>query len=176
MSKSLKKKGLSRKNVIISCIIFFLAYNIVWYIGAFHQYFMWHLDMVQQPDNREGDIVDKEGYCLALHYPIYLDWKSGNLSVSSPLEEFGEVHESDGKSLYVSSSGLIIWLKHFSQGIKEIGVRLEQEGVTRYIYLVDSETARYADDQPYVDAGKEEIEKLFRKAEEQWNLEMPWKN
>ena len=176
MSKLLKKKWLSRKNIIISCIIIFIAYNVVWYIGMFHQYFMWHLDMIQQPDNSDGDIIDKEGYCRALHYPIYLDWKSGNLSVSSPLEEFDKVPQNDGKTLYVSSSGLIIWLKHFSQGIKEIGVRLEQDGVTRYIYLVDSETARYADDQPYVDAGKEEIEKLFRKAEEQWNLEMPWKN
>lgn len=77
--------------------------------------------------------------------------------------------------IQVMFGDLIIWMKHFHKGIRELGVILVQDGVSRQIYLEDNRTARYKDDQPYVDAGQEEIDKLFRKAEQEWKLEMPWK-
>lgn len=132
--------------------------------------------MIREPDNIDGMVVDDDGYCYDVHYPFYLNWESGNLSISQPLDKVGEVSESDGQSLYVSSSNMIIWMKPFYRGVDEIGVILVQGDKSRQIYLLDNETARYSDDQPYVDAGKDEINRLFRKAEEEWNIKMPWKN
>lgn len=45
----------------------------------------------------------------------------------------------------------------------------------RQIELLDSGTAVHKDDQIYVDEKQDEIERLFRKAEIVWNIEMPWK-
>lgn len=162
------------KAIVLGIFVLFVILNIVWFIGACSQYYMWHRKMIKEPGSINGDVIDDEGYCYSIHYPMYLGW-GGNLSIAQSLDVLDDV-DVDGKPLYVSHSSLIIWMKNFYEGVKEVGVILVQDGVSRQIYLEDNETARYADDQPYVDAGQEEINKLFRKAEEEWNIEMPWKN
>ncbi len=171
------KEIVSRKPVRVLLIICFIIiiYSIIWYFGMCHQYVMWHIKMYRESGSISADVFDEEGYCRAIHYPYYLNWQSGNLSVSSSLDRAAEIPESGEKPLYVSSSGLIIWLKPFCGGVDEVGVILLQGDTQRQIYLEDNETARYPDDQPYVDAGRDEINKLFRKAEEEWDIEMPWK-
>ena len=71
-------------------------------------------------------------------------------------------------------SSIIIWMKLFYQGVKEVGVILVEGEMQPQVYLTDSKTARYPDDQIYVDNHQAEINVLFEKAEKMWGLEMPW--
>lgn len=87
----------------------------------------------------DSTIWDEDKYTLAVHYPTYLYWDGGNLSVSSPLVEDDRIPIQDGKTSYSSRGGLIIWIEHFTGNIKEM------------------------------------INVLFEKAEDAWNLAMPWK-
>lgn len=139
-----------------------IAANIIWYIGAFRPYYMWQKEMKQQPEYKDGLILDEDGYTYGVHFPTYLYWMDGNLSIASPLEPIEEME--DGKKSYATSSGLIIWTKYFSGEVDEVGVLLLQDGVLYQIYLVDNETARYSDEQEIVDKEQEEINKLFEKA------------
>ena len=171
----MKKKRI--KIIIIGLLaMIFVILNIFWYIGVFRAYFLLQSKMTSNPNYVNEGIVDEEGYSCYVKFPTYLYWKDGNLSIGSPMKEIGDAPEGEDKKIYAANGGsVIIWLKHFSGDIKELGVILEQDGVNRQIYLVDSATARYEDDQPYVDAGQDEINKLFKKAEDVWDLEMPWK-
>lgn len=65
----------------------------------------------------------------------------------------------EGKTALSSakSGGMIIWLEHFTGDIREIGVILTLNGESRQIYLTDSKTARYENDQPFVDANQDVI-------------------
>lgn len=169
------KIHLSRCKVCIALVgIVFVFINILWYVGSYSQYQEFESMLRAHSDKTDGTLLDNEGFCYSVKKPSYLLWREGNLAIGKSLEAVDEPAEN-GKTLYASHSSLIIWMKHFHKGIRELGVILVQDGVSRQIYLEDNRTARYKDDQPYVDAGQEEIDKLFRKAEQEWKLEMPWK-
>lgn len=169
-----KKKR--RKIIIAVFAVIFLILNIAWYIGMLRPYLLLENQMKNNPYYvGDSTIWDEDKYTLAVHYPTYLYWADGNLSVSSPLVEDDRILIQDGKTSYSSRGGLIIWIEHCTGNIKEIGVILTLNDETRYIYLTDSGTARYEEDQPFVDEGQEMINVLFEKAEDAWNLEMPWK-
>ena len=72
--------------------------------------------------------------------------------------------------------GMYMKMKPFYQGIDEVGVILVEGDMQRQVYLTDSKTARYSDDQEYVDRHQEDIRILFEKTEAMWDLEMPWGN
>lgn len=169
-----KKKR--RKIIIAVFAVIFLTLNIAWYIGMLRPYLLLKNQMKNNPYYvGDSTIWDEDKYTLAVHYPTYLYWADGNLSVSSPLVEDDRIPTQDDKTSYSSRGGLIIWIEHFTGNIREIGVRLTIDNETREIYLTDSGTARYEEDQPFVDEGQEMINVLFEKAEDAWNLEMPWK-
>ncbi len=171
-----KKK---RKKIIIAVFaVIFLILNIVWYIDMLSPYLVLKHRMENHPYYMgDGTIWDEDKYTLAVHYPTYLYWDDGNLSVGSPLVEDNSIQVEDGKTALSSanSGGMIIWLKHFTGDIREIGVILTLNGESRQIYLTDSGTARYEEDQPFVDTNQDVIKMLFEKAEDAWSLEMPWK-
>ncbi|MBE5969275.1 MAG: hypothetical protein E7242_03480 [Lachnospiraceae bacterium] len=105
-------------------------------------------------------------------YPTYLRWCDGNLSIAAPLEE-KEVLD-DGQTLYVANNSLLIWLNDFDGTIRDIGVTVELDDRMYDVYIENSTTARYPDEQWIVDESQEAINMLFNKAEEAWGLEMPW--
>lgn len=72
--------------------------------------------------------------------------------------------------------GLIIWLNPFSGSVKEVGMIHYEGNNMNQIYLEDSKTARFPDQQKYVDLCEEEIEVLFSKAQDLWLLSMPYAN
>lgn len=171
-----KKKR--RKIIIAILVVLFLILNIAWYIGMLRPYLLLKNQMKNHPYYMgDSTIWDEDKYTLAVHYPTYLYWADGNLSVGSPLVEEHSIQVEEGKTALSSakSGGMIIWIEHFTGNIREIGVRLTIDNETREIYLTDSGTARYEEDQPFVDEGQEMINVLFEKAEDAWNLEMPWK-
>lgn len=171
-----KKKR--RKIIIAVFAVIFLILNIAWYIGMLRPYLLLKNQMKNHPYYMgDSTIWDEDKYTLAVHYPTYLYWADGNLSVGSPLVEEHSIQVEEGKTALSSakSGGMIIWLEHFTGDIREIGVILTLNGESRQIYLTDSKTARYENDQPFVDANQDVIKILFEKAEDAWNLEMPWK-
>lgn len=162
---------------LIIMLIFALALiTPIWYWGCCHQYVLLQKEMNKCNEYKmkeggwNGSIVDDDGYTYAIKMPTFLYWGDGNLAIGGSLEPTGK-DEATGKTIYKSGDGLIIWLDHWNQGIREVGVILNN----RQIYLVDSSTARYADDQPFVDKYQDEIDMLFEKAERVWKLDMPWK-
>lgn len=167
-----------KKKIIIGIFItIFLLVNLVWYAGMLRPYLLLKKQMEHHPHYiGSGEIVDEDGYTYAIHYPTYLYFKDGNLSISAPLAVNSEIQSEDGKTTYTANAGdIIIWLNRFTGDVREIGVELNANGDARDIYLVDSGTARYEEDQIYVDESQEIIKTLFEKTEEAWNLEMPWK-
>lgn len=168
-----KKKR--RKIIIAVFAVIFLILNIAWYIGMLRPYLLLKFEMRNSPYYMGKNVMDDEDeYTYGIAYPTYLYWGNGNLSIVSPLVEDNRIPTEEGKTSYSSSSSLIIWIEHFTGNIREIGVRLTIDNETREIYLTDSGTARYEEDQPFVDEGQEMINVLFEKAEDAWNLEMPW--
>ena len=169
-----KKKR--RKIIIAILVVLFLILNIAWYIGMLRPYLLLKNQMKNNPYYMGKNVMDDEDeYTYGIAYPTYLYWGNGNLSIVSPLVEDNRIPTEEGKTSYSSSSSLIIWIEHFTGNIREIGVRLTIDNETREIYLTDSGTARYEEDQPFVDANQDVIKMLFEKAEDAWNLEMPWK-
>lgn len=170
-----KKKR--KKIFIYFFVMLLLLINIVWYAGMFRPYFLLQNKMKNHPNYiGSGEIYDEDGYTYAVHYPTYLYWKDGNLSISPPFVENDKVQVEDGKTAYAAGGGdIIIWLNHFTGDVKEIGLILNINDETRYIYLIDSKTAKYEDDQILVDESQEIIKVLFEKVEDAWDLEMPWK-
>lgn len=168
---------MNKKKIVISLFVMLLVFiNVIWYVGMFRPYFLLQNEMKNNPNYiGSGGILDNEGYSYAVHYPTYLYWKDGNLSISAPLEAVNNVQVEGDKTAYATNGGsLIIWLEHFTGDIKEIGLILNANNETRYIYLTDSKTAKYEDDQELVDDSQDEINVLFEKAEDAWNLEMSW--
>lgn len=166
-SVSLKKK------IFVACLVIFAIINIIWILGMLKPYLIFQSRMKNHSGYQEnGRIVDDEHYCYSVHYPTYLYWQDGNLSVSAPLGEVGK--EGDKTICEANGSSMIIWINRFSGTIREIGVILVIDGVSEQIYLTDSKTARYKDQQCMVDQEQQEIIKLFEKAEDAWKLKMPW--
>ncbi|SEF66325.1 hypothetical protein [Lachnospira multipara] len=178
------KRILHSKAFILCFTFLFLilsVMSIAWYYGKykpFHKYYVlmekspYFTGTKGQPYNKDNAVWDGEKYTLSVCMPAYLLWADGNLAISSPMELVGPDPENPGKMMYVMGDhGLIIWLEDFTGNIKELGVILDG----RQIYLEDSRTARYEEYQPYVDENTDKIDILFRKAEDLWGLEMPWK-
>lgn len=178
------KRILHSKAFILCFTFLFLilgVMSIAWYYGKykpFHKYYVKTENSVYCTDKKgEADIKniavwDNDKFTLSVSMPALWLWDDGNLAITSPMELVGPDPDNPGKMMYVMGDhSLIIWLEDFTGNIKELGVILDG----RQIYLEDSRTARYEEYQPYVDENTDKIDILFRKAEDLWGLEMPWK-
>lgn len=168
--------GKVKRNKVFWCtLISFILYLLVWFAGTCSQMFIWKIEMMIESGNYYGSKDDDEGYTYSAHYSNFLLWNDGNLAIASPLDVMEEDVDEYGRDLYIVPSSLIVWMKPFYQGVDEVGVILIEEKVSYQIYLEDNRTARYKDDQEIVDRNRTEIDRLFHKAEEQWDIEMPWR-
>lgn len=158
-----------KKIILIAGLIILLALSVFWYVSVLNPYVGLQFRMMKSNwyDRDNNFVHDDEGYTYAIAFPTYLYWYDGNLSVVSPLEVVEE-NIIEGKNAYAADSSLIIWLKHYSGDVREVGVRLDG----REVYLENRNVARYADDQPYVDEYQEEIDRLLNKAESVWGIEI----
>lgn len=173
-----KIKRILHSKAFILCFTFLFlilgVMSVAWYYGKYKPFHKYYVKIRKNSYyNVVGDNVwDGDKYTLSVCMPAYLLWADGNLAISSPMELVGPDPENPGKMMYVMGDhSLIIWLEDFTGNIKELGVILDG----RQIYLEDSRTARYEEYQPYVDENTDKIDILFRKAEDLWGLEMPWK-
>ncbi|MCR5665567.1 MAG: hypothetical protein K6G01_01940 [Eubacterium sp.] len=151
------------KRIVIIVIAVFVAVNVFWLIDVFKPYFSYVQTMKESEYYRveDGGVWYPDGYLCEVAMPTYLYWKDGNLSVASPIE--GE---------YSGHADLVIWIKHYSGDVSEVGSILTYKGESREVYLKDSATAINSDDQPWVDANQEDLEMVFLKAEDVWGLEL----
>ena len=165
-----KKKQIT----IISIIAILLLYILVWYFGQFRQYLHWKIDFYTNYGTWYA-YQDEDYYDYSVILPYILEFKGGNLAIGPNIIKHPNiVIDNNGNKAYLPQSSRIIWMKPFYRGIKEIGVILMDGSCQRQVYLTNSKTALYPDDQTYVDKHQAEIEILFKKAEKMWNLEMPW--
>ena len=148
--------------------------NIVWFAGSFYPYLRLKMSMKKNPGYSDNTVRDAENYCYAVKLPAYMIWNDGNISVAAPLYSEKDTGSRD-KMRVSTADGLIVWLKHWTGTVELVGVTLQCDDQMRQIELLDSGTAVHKDDQIYVDEKQDEIERLFRKAEIVWNIEMPWK-
>lgn len=168
---SISKK---RKIILIVAVVMLFLYTIIWYIGMFRQYAHWQYEFYTKYDTWYV-YEDEDYYNYSFAYPYFLLFKGGNLAIGpSIVHHPNTVVDSEGNIEYMPQSSIIIWMKPFYQGVKEVGVILVEGEMQRQVYLTDSKTARYPDDQIYVDNHQTEINVLFEKAEKMWGLEMPW--
>ena len=154
------------KKLVCATFAVFVVYNIIWGIGAFRIY---HEIKRMTPINSEiaYDYIDSDRYCYHICFPTYLYW-NGNLAISCP--------SANNEDRWELGDGLIIWLKPFSGEVREVGL-IHYDGNAMYqIYLKDSKSARYTDQQKYVDSAKEDIKVMFDKAQGMWSLTMPYAN
>lgn len=163
-----------RKIILIIVIAVLLIYAVIWYIGVCHQYVLWKYEFVTKY-NTWDVYEDEDYYDYSFRRPFFFQFQVGNLAIGpSIVHDSNMVVDKEGNVEYMTKSSIIIWMKPFFQGIKEVGVILVEDEMQRQVYLVDSKTAKYRDDQIYVDNHQAEINVLFEKAEKMWKLEMPW--
>ena len=100
---------------------------------------------------------DKEGFSYSIKYPDYLSF-TGNLAISMPSEDY---------DFYTDS--LIIWPNFFKD--YEYGVILYDENNNEYMIEVnENKEPKEPEYQEIIDIHKENIDILFDKANEFWNL------
>ncbi len=174
MSKEHRSQKIFLKLLVVLAVSGFVVINIVWFFKELKPYLYYQDRLNGKVFAAERDrlLYDGENYCYYVCYPTYLRWCTGNLSIAAPLEE-KEVLE-DGQTLYVANNSLLIWLNDYDGSIRDIGVTVELNDRTYDVYVENSTTARYPDQQWIVDETQEAINMLFTKAEEAWGIEMPW--
>ena len=139
--------------VIWGSVVFIIAaYSLVWYIVSYKPYAKYE-DGFQEFDKSGKKLyVDGEGYTYSVKKPDYLSW-TGNLAI---------VDMEDKASL-------IIWPIDNGKNM-EVGVIIEDNGVSNQIELKDKKTAVYDDQQELVNQYNEQIEILYNKANEVWGI------
>lgn len=147
------KKSISA--VIITILILFMAYNIVWYLFSYSKYGEYEKDFKEIADSGVKIYVDDEEYQYSVKKPSYLSWV-GNLAIT------------DNKL----QNSLIIWLDP-SGADTTSGVILEDKNnEVIQIEMKDKKTAVDKRNQKIVDSYSNEILKLYNKAKKIWKLEI----
>lgn len=169
-----KRKKLYSRIIIIILLVVFAIVNVTWFFGRFYGFYKLKFLIKNDKEyNSELELlIDEEGFCYSVKLPTYLYWQDGNLCIASGIKTY-KIDDSEAE-LYVSPCALIIWIEPSLNKVKEVGVVLSDDESNRQVYLKNSNTAVYDDDQPYVDKNLSIIKSLFEKAEKEWNLIMPW--
>lgn len=143
------------KITIISVVLVFIIYNLIWYFGSFKVY---HDLQKSFPEIQQSGVkvyVDDDKFQYSVAVPGYLSW-DGNLAVSEEHMKYS----------------LLIWLKPFGTNARE-GVMLNDEaGISTQIDLKNSTTASRQADQKMVHSNEKRIAQLYNKANKVWNLEL----
>jgi len=168
------RKKLYSRIIIITLLVVFAIVNVTWFLGRFYGFYKLKFLMKSEKGyNSELELLlDKDGFCYSVKLPTYLYWQDGNLCISSEVKTY-KMYNIESE-LYVSPCTMIIWIEPFLNKVKEVGVILSDDESSRQVYLKNSNTAVYDDDQPYVNKNLPIIKSLFKKAEKEWNLIMPW--
>ncbi|MCR5608392.1 MAG: hypothetical protein K6G26_04955 [Lachnospiraceae bacterium] len=139
--------------VIWGSVVFIIAaYSLVWYIVSYKPYAKYEEGFKEFDKSGKKLYVDNEGYTYSVKKPDYFTW-TGNLAI---------VDMEDKASL-------IIWPIDNGKNM-EVGVIIEDNGVSNQIELKDKKTAVYDDQQELVNQYNEQIEILYNKANEVWGI------
>lgn len=147
--------------IILIILVLFILINIAWFSWRFIKYHNYSKGMNK---NKTYTIFvpkylknDKEGFSYSIKYPDYLSF-TGNLAISMPSEDY---------DFYTDS--LIIWPNFFKD--YEYGVILYDENNNEYMIEVnENKEPKEPEYQEIIDIHKENIDILFDKANEFWNL------
>jgi hypothetical protein len=135
-----------------SVVFIIVAYSLVWYIVSYKPYAKYEEGFQEFDKTGKKLYVDNEGYTYSVKKPDYFNW-TGNLAI---------VDMEDKASL-------IIWPIDNGKNM-EVGVIIEDNGVSNQIELKDKKTAVYDDQQELVNQYNEQIEILYNKANEVWGI------
>lgn len=148
----MKKRKLKKIFFIIAAIVLsFGAYNIFWYFSIISKYKDYSENMDELIAYKSYFLNPHDGYLYNVKYPDYLTF-TGNLGIS------------DEKN----NLALIIWPSLY--GENEYGVRIITDEETYEIMVDKNMKAANSSFNSIIDEYKEEIEKLFEKANKQWNI------
>jgi hypothetical protein len=137
--------------LILTLILLFALYNLVWYFATQSKYGGYVKDMDELFANRSYVLEPGDGYLYNVKYPDYLSL-TGNLGVTD---------EENGVAL-------IIWPSFF--GEDSYGVRIATDRDT-YLVMVNKDIkAIDSVDDDVIDKYKEEIKMLFQKADNKWGI------
>lgn len=142
---------MKKKKVVLSIVIIIIAFalfNLFWYITTHKLYsqFTKGMEKIETYTYRFHD--DDFGYIVS--YPSYLHFNTGCLSITK-----GE-----------DTSSLIIWPNYTKD--YEFGVRVPYKGEFYEINMKSDGTAKNPYDQEIIDANKEVIMELYKRAEDKW--------
>lgn len=162
-----KKKAVKRfLKIILVIFILFILINIVWFSWRAIKYNNYSKGMNKNlfysafvPKYLEDD---KEGFSYSVKYPDYLSF-TGNLSISMPIRSNNNYTDS-----------LIIWpnLRNY-----EYGLILYDENNNEYmIEINENKEPKDSEYKEIINIHKENIDILFDKANEFWNLKLDKKS
>lgn len=136
--------------LMVICLLFGV-YNLIWYFTTQVKYSTYSENMDEFIPNRSYVLEGEDGYLYNVKYPDYLSF-TGNLGVSNNNNEVS----------------LIIWPSIF--GEDKYGLKIDTIDDS-YEIIIDREMkAEVSEDDKIIEKYKEEIEKLFQKADERWNI------
>ena len=136
--------------LMVICLLFGV-YNLIWYFTTQVKYSTYSENMDEFIPNRSYVLEGEDGYLYNVKYPDYLSF-TGNLGVSNNNNEVS----------------IIIWPSIF--GEDKYGLKIDTIDDS-YEIIIDREMkAEVSEDDKIIEKYKEEIEKLFQKADERWNI------
>lgn len=136
--------------LIVICLLFVL-YNIIWYFAIQSKYSEYSKNMDEFIPNRSYVLDGEDGYLYNVKNPDYLSF-TGNLGISNNNNEVS----------------LIIWPSFFGEA--KYGIKIDTIDDS-YEIIIDREMkAEVSEDDKIIEKYKEEIERLFQKADERWNI------
>lgn len=136
--------------VSVSIILFFVLFNILWYVIT-HSLYSTYSEGMEKLETFTYCEYDQDEYGYVVSFPEYLHFNTGCLSVT------------DSKSY----SSLLIWPKYNNKSY-EYGLRLNYKDEEYEIEVTKEGRAVNPYDQSIIDSNKEMVERLYEKAEKQW--------
>lgn len=138
---------------VITLMILFGCYNLIWYFGAYKPY----NDLQDSfPEIEESGVkiyADEDNFQYSVNVPDYLLW-NGNLAITEQDIQYA----------------LIIWMEPFKSGFSQGILFNGYNNLNAQIMLKNRNTAEVEEDQQIVDNNNTVISMLFDKANEVWML------